>query len=340
MENFSFYNRGQSLIGVIIILVVAGVIIGGLYYYFQKQTPKEPEGVASQANVSREILPEEKMGEKTVEELSSPQVYLSSNRLEQGDTLLVKIATEIDVDEVSGEFESREINFFKSATTKDWIGIVGIDARKEPGNYDLVINLPNSIQFKKELNIIEREFPVTELLVTKELEERGFTPSKIVENVVNKENLILREVLSIYTPKAYFNKAFINPLKEIKVVGAFGNIRKSGGLGIQHLGVDLEADIGTPVYAINNGIVRFSEDLNTYGKTLIIDHGFGIFSLYLHLNKFNVLPGKEIERGEVIGFSGNTGYSIAPHLHFSLKVNGASIDPLRFIKTIEYEITH
>ncbi len=84
--------------------------------------------------------------------------------------------------------------------------------------------------------------------------------------------------------------------------------------------------------------MRFSKELNTYGKTLIIDHGLGIYSLYLHLNKFKVLRGEQVEQGDVVGFSGNTGYSIAPHLHFSVKVNSSSVDPLRFIATIENEM--
>jgi len=197
-------------------------------------------------------------------------------------------------------------------------------------------DLPEGEFLRKELNIIERKFPVTELLVTKELEEKEITPSKIEENVA-KENLVLQEVLSIFTPKVYFDQPFIYPLKKIKDVGAFGNIRKSGKITLQHLGVDLEAATGTPVYAINDGRVGLSRELTNYGKTIIIDHGMGIFSLYLHLNEFKVFEGKEVKRGDIIALSGNTGYAIEPHLHFSVKINGTSIDPLRFIETIEKE---
>ena len=270
-------------------------------------------------------------------EISPPPVYISSDLPEQGDTLLIKINDELLTNKVSGEFGSVKIDFLKS-TEGEWIGILGVSVKEDPGKYNLVINFSNGQKVQKEINVIERKFPITELLVTKELEEKGFTPSKIAEDIVGKENLIIGEILSIYTPKAYFNKAFTNPLREIEDVGAFGNIRKSGDIALQHLGVDLEADIGTPVYAINEGIVRFSEELTTYGKTLIIDHGFGIFSLYLHLDEFKVWSGEMIQRGDIIGFSGNTGYSIAPHLHFSVKVNGVTVDPLRFIGTIEKEL--
>ncbi len=251
---------------------------------------------------------------------------------QQGDTLVIKIKTDLPPEEVKGSFNFKKINFFR--IEENLIGIFGISTKEKPGKYNLLINFPDDSQYKKLINIIERKFPITELLVTKELEEKGFSPSKIQENVA-KENLILYEALSIFTPKFYFDQHFIYPLEKIKDVGAFGNIRKSGNVALQHLGVDLEADIGTPIYAINGGTIRLSRNFTNYGKTIIIDHGLGIFSLYLHLDEFKISEGKEVKRGEIIALSGNTGYSIAPHLHFGVKIQGASVDPLRFIETIK-----
>jgi len=285
-----------------------------------------PEKIISDGE---KVSEEEKESEKPL--LQSPQISLSSYTLEQADTLLIRVESEEKIDNISGEFGSEKINFFKSIT-KDWIAIVGIDAKKKPGNYNLDIGFNNE-KFKEEIKVVKRDFPVTELLVTKELEEKGYTPSKISENIAKEDNPSIGEILKIFSPAAYFNQPFIHPLKKIKVVGNYGNIRKSGEVSLQHLGVDLDAENDTLVYAVNDGIVSFSEDLINYGKTLIIDHGFGTFSLYLHLNKFNVLKGEEVKQGDIIGFSGNTGYSITPHLHFSIKVNGSSVDPLRFIKT-------
>lgn len=82
----------------------------------------------------------------------------------------------------------------------------------------------------------------------------------------------------------------------------------------------------------------FSQETKMYGKTLIIDHGFGIFSFYSHLNELKVSNGEKVNQGEAIGLSGKTGYALAPHLHFSIKLNGSSVDPLRFIETIEKEM--
>jgi len=259
------------------------------------------------------------------------KVYVSSFTPQQGDTLLIKVKTN---EEISGKFNSRKINFFKFRD--QWIGILGISAKEKLGKSNLVIDFPEGTFLKKELVIKERKFSITELSITEELKEKGLTPSKIEENVA-KENQKISQILQIFSP-FYFNQNFIYPLKEIEVVGEFGNIRKSGKIALQHLGVDLKADVGTPVYAINDGIIRFSQELTNYGKTIIIDHGMGIFSIYLHLDEFKVLLAQEIKRGDIIALSGNTGYSIKPHLHFSVKINGASVDPLRFIELTEKEL--
>lgn len=332
------------------LFLVSFLLLFGLIFFIGSSfliKPKVIEIIPLPAQISENTLNQDKSEEITLpeketseEELSLPQIYLSSDKLEQADTLLITVKTKSSINKISGKLESTKINFFKPAISNNWnwVAIVGISVKEKPGKYNLVINFPDGRKIEKKLTIIEREFPITKLLVTKELEEKGYTPSKIVENITTKENVVLREILSIYTEKSYFNKAFTYPLEKIKDVGAFGDIRKSENFAFQHLGVDLEADTDTPVYAINDGLVRFSQDLTTYGKTLIIDHGLGIFSLYLHLSEFKVSEEELVKQEDIIGLSGNTGYSIAPHLHFSVKVNNASVDPLRFIETVEKEM--
>ena len=145
----------------------------------------------------------------------------------------------------------------------------------------------------------------------------------------------LNHVLDVYNPVAYATKPFINPLSEIAIVGAYGEIRKSGKLKIQHLGVDLKATTGTPVLAVDDGKVVFIRSSPDYGNTLIIDHGLGVYSLYLHLSEFKVQLGQMVKQGDTVALSGDTGYATGPHLHFSIKIRGASVDPLKFIETTQ-----
>src|SRR3989344_9616709 len=149
------------------------------------------------------------------ENLFSPaQVYIPSNGLKQGDTLLIKIKSPISEGKITGEFDSKKVDFFQ-ATEKTKAAILGIDAKEKPGKHVLILNYPDDKKITKEINITKTDFPTTELIVTKELQQKGYTPQKIIGNIQGKENLILKKVISVYTPEAYFSKAFISPLKEI-----------------------------------------------------------------------------------------------------------------------------
>ena len=99
----------------------------------------------------------------------------------------------------------------------------------------------------------------------------------------------------------------------------------------RHKGMDFSANRGTPIYATGDGIVRRADNRSSgYGKHIRIDHGFGYVSLYAHLNKYNVRRGQKVKRGEIIGFVGNTGRSVAPHLHYEILKDGKKINPLNF----------
>ena len=187
------------------------------------------------------------------------QTSVSSNMPRQGDTLFIKIPDGITADEISGKFGSEKISFFKSG--EGLAAILGIDAKKTPGKYKLTVNFPDDYKVEKEINVTKRNFPVTELAFTKELEEQGYTATSVVEMIVAKDSVVLKEAFSTSSPTAYFNKAFIYPLKRIIDVGAFGNIRKSEDISLQHLGVDLDAEMDTQVFAANDGIVKATAEL-------------------------------------------------------------------------------
>ncbi|MEZ8141713.1 peptidase M23 [Enterovibrio norvegicus FF-162] len=100
-----------------------------------------------------------------------------------------------------------------------------------------------------------------------------------------------------------------------------------------HLGLDLTADIGTPVYAPADGVVEYKRPSRKkgYGNLLKIDHAFGFMTLYAHLDKFNVNTGEFVKKGDLIGWSGNTGLSTGPHLHYEVRFLGRALNPKRFI---------
>jgi murein DD-endopeptidase MepM/ murein hydrolase activator NlpD len=98
-----------------------------------------------------------------------------------------------------------------------------------------------------------------------------------------------------------------------------------------HYGMDFTAPFGTDVYATGNGtVVAILSAQRGLGKHIIIDHGFGYTSIYAHLSNFNVRVGQKVQRGDIIGFVGSTGTSVANHLHYEVKINGVNVDPVNF----------
>lgn len=98
-----------------------------------------------------------------------------------------------------------------------------------------------------------------------------------------------------------------------------------------HYGMDFSAATGTPIYASGNGTVtRADANSSGYGKHIRIDHGFNYISLYAHLSKYNVKKGQKVKRGDIIGFVGSTGRSVAPHLHYEIFKDGERINPRNF----------
>lgn len=147
---------------------------------------------------------------------------------------------------------------------------------------------------------------------------------------LNDEAKILRELVS--TSTRLWSAPFGFPLKDIYITDAYGYSRQTGSYEIAHKGTDFRAPTGTEVMSINDGRVILARSFRNYGKTVVIDHGEGVLSLYMHLSEFRVMEEEMVRKGQVIGLSGSTGYATGPHLHLSVKIDSYSIDPMVFLK--------
>lgn len=129
--------------------------------------------------------------------------------------------------------------------------------------------------------------------------------------------------------RADFAKAFVWPVQG-RISGRFGNQRVYNGKpGSPHSGMDIAAPTGTPVKAPAAGVVTFAApDLYLTGGTLLLDHGFGISSNFLHLSRIDVKAGDRVEQGQVVGAVGATGRATGPHLHWGMNWFDVRIDPL------------
>ncbi len=118
-----------------------------------------------------------------------------------------------------------------------------------------------------------------------------------------------------------------------RITGSFGErIDPFSGEGAFHRGVDISSDIGTRIIAPADGIVRFADFMNGYGRAVMIDHGNGITTLYGHMSGFAVIPGQMVHRGDTVGYVGQSGRSTGPHLHYEVRIFNTPVNPNKYLR--------
>jgi hypothetical protein len=149
-------------------------------------------------------------------------------------------------------------------------------------------------------------------------------------NVQTNEDARLLSIYSVVTPTRFWEGQFTMPVSA-PLTSPFGSVRDyNDGTTRRHTGYDFRVNVGTPVMAASSGRVVFARHLDIHGNSVIIDHGWGVFSDYSHLSQIFVVPGQRVLQGEIIGLSGNTGRSTGPHLHWEIAVDGIWINPISF----------
>jgi murein DD-endopeptidase MepM/ murein hydrolase activator NlpD len=145
----------------------------------------------------------------------------------------------------------------------------------------------------------------------------------------------MKEALAAPPSPPQWEGPFVKPVRG-EVVGPFGQASILNGMPrAPHSGVDLKAERGTPVVSINSGKVVLTGEHFFNGLFVVLDHGGAVQSMYFHLDKILVQQGDKVTKGQTVGLLGATGRATGPHLHFGMRINGARIDPMQFIKVNE-----
>ncbi|MBU0487802.1 MAG: M23 family metallopeptidase [Bacteroidetes bacterium] len=174
----------------------------------------------------------------------------------------------------------------------------------------------------------------------------GFESTELIKSIAKKIDLLSRQA---YIQSKSFDEIFemakskekmmacvpaIMPIKigQGQIISGFGyRIHPIYKTLRMHTGIDISARKGTPVYATGDGVVTNPDGhMSGYGIAIVINHGYGYETLYGHLSKSNVRPGQKVKRGDLIGYVGSTGLSVAPHLHYEVMKNGRKINPVNF----------
>jgi murein DD-endopeptidase MepM/ murein hydrolase activator NlpD len=208
-----------------------------------------------------------------------------------------------------------------------WRVVTAVPLTAKAGTQTLSVEFGTK-SITKNVSIVNRKPVIVELPVPAKLNQ---TPKQLVKNLVVTNNSVNAAVKTV-TEATRFNSPFALPLADNrKVSSVYGEVRKTGPERITHLGIDFGNPKGTVVAAINDGIVSKAYLDPVYGNSVHIDHGRGIFSLYLHLDTMRVKTGDIVRKGTTLGTLGETGLASGPHLHLSIKVGGVSVDPLAFV---------
>ena len=197
--------------------------------------------------------------------------------------------------------------------------------RDEPGTVRLLVTLPDGSQMSRTLEVVRREYNIQRV---------NGVPQATVDPPADQMDRILREAREIGTAKQT-NRPHLDFLGAWEwpvtgpISGVYGSQRVYNGTpGRPHYGVDIARPTGTPVHAPQGGYVTFANP-DTYfsGGLILIDHGHGLSSSFLHLSAVKVEVGQRIEQGDVIGEIGATGRASGPHLDWRMDIGARRVDP-------------
>jgi len=212
----------------------------------------------------------------------------------------------------------------KVKVTSDGFFVFGLERDRK---YDVVITLNKDGNKQKIVKKVQkRKYDIQRI---DGLEEKKVTPPEEVYERIKRENKWIGEVRAINSSLTYFTKKFVVPVENAIISGVYGSQRiLNGKPKWPHYGLDFAADEGTKIKAMLDGTVTLAEsDLFYTGGTLIFDHGHGISTLYMHLEKILVIKGQEVKQGDIIGTVGSTGRATGAHLDIRLNWFKTRLDP-------------
>jgi len=249
------------------------------------------------------------------------------NKLTTGSPCLFRVDMSVVPAGVTGKWQEHDLVFVPSTNGHTWYALAGIDVEAKPGysKLELQATLPNGDVIRQQRNVLiaRAKYPTETLHVP----DRYVEPDHETLLRIEADRQLKHQVFSHETTSAEWSGRFRAPI-DTAVTEGFGTRRTfNGKLESIHRGIDYHAAPGTPILAANSGQVVLARELFYEGNCVIIDHGFGFMTIYMHLSQFAVSEGQKVETGQEIGLSGATGRVTGPHLHMAVRWDGAYLDP-------------
>ncbi len=220
----------------------------------------------------------------------------------------------------------------KSATDPYWYAVIGVPLSVKPGKYKLFVTArTHRGTYKKKVYPFKVSYKKYRAQYITIKNKRKVNPYKRDLTRIFAEYKVIKKAYSQWTPQRKVPLKFDPPVRG-RFSGSYGSRRFFNKKPRKpHSGMDIAAPKGRPVRAPAKGRVITIGHYFFNGKTIFLDHGQGLITLYSHINKIKVRPGQFIARGQIIGTVGKTGRATGPHLHWTVRLNGTSVDPALFM---------
>ena len=259
------------------------------------------------------------------------KVTMTPPVVRQGDVALMVVTGAASASDMDGSLAGRPLFFFPYADGH--AALIGIDLEAKPGKTPWRLGFVDGTGEPRKaagaITVKARNFPVQRLSLPKSMVD--LSPED--ERRANAESARLRTLFDTVGPDRLWRGPFTKPVATDAKAEGFGSRRVINGKPRSpHSGVDFAAPTGTPVVASNRGRVALVIEFFFGGRLVALDHGEGLYTLYMHLDRADVVEGTLVERGSIIGAVGSTGRATGPHLHWGAHLGSARVDPDALLK--------
>jgi murein DD-endopeptidase MepM/ murein hydrolase activator NlpD len=232
---------------------------------------------------------------------------------------------------IDGEWLGRKVVFFRARNNRAWCALAGVDVEAPvgPSTLRITANIANrQIDMSQTVEVHATHYHTGTLTVAPKFVEPG--PEALKE--IQEQIALKAKIFAASAPDPLWSSSFRAPVSA-PPTDSFGTRRMfNGKLASIHKGMDFRAAAGTPVHAANSGVVVLARPLYYEGNCVVIDHGLGLFTIFMHFSRIDVREGQHVNAGDLLGLSGATGRVTGPHLHWAVRWQDAYLDPAKLLK--------
>ena len=271
-------------------------------------------------------------------EIPALNVTTEARALQPGEVVVLTVTSKHDISDVRVHAFDRNFAGFR-VDAQTWRVLVGIDLETKPQTYSAevtAVDHPPPSRISLPLKVLPRQFRTRTLTV----DEAFVNPPSDALQRIARETAELNDLWAHSATTKLWTGPFVRPVPD-PANSAFGTRSiLNGQPRSPHSGADFNSPTGRPIEAPAGGRVVVAGDKYFTGNTVMIDHGLSLFSLFAHLSEMQVKVGDTVAAGDVIGKVGATGRVTGPHLHWSVRLNGARVDPLSLLAVLDEKTRH